>query len=156
MKFALIVGASVLALSSASFAQGIGTKVPGYTFTVPGVLNTTALATVFQCTNMSPLGSGVLNFEVDLFASDGSLANSAAVTLGGGETKIIATQPLGSMATDATLFTPSGGGTPVVAGAARILGGKLMICAASVMSASVNPSYLNALPVIRKKLQHGA
>ena len=39
---------------------GIGDPAAGHLYTVPGVLHTTYLATVFHCTNSSPSGSSAV------------------------------------------------------------------------------------------------
>jgi len=155
MKRALVIGCSLLALSSAAYAQVIGDNVPNYRYSVPGVLNTPALATVFQCTNTGKVGAGAFPFEVDVFDATGVLAGTVSLALSEGETKTISTQPLGALAVNGSMFG-NGAGTTVVSGAARILGGKKMICTASVIGPGVNPAYLNALPVLKKTTQHGA
>jgi hypothetical protein len=137
------------AFTLGSIAQaGIGDATPLYT--VPGVLQTASLATVFHCTNVGKSGSDSIAFGVDVYDSNGVVAGSASAVVAPGETRLIATQVIQSLVVDVAM-TISG----PLQGAARILGTAKLECAAYVMSPYTGPGYMNALPIISKLKQRG-
>jgi hypothetical protein len=125
-------------------AAGIGDFVPNQRYSVPGVVHTTYLATVFQCTSTWPSDWGSNSVTVEVFDHDGLLAGTAQVVLVGGKTAVFTTGNVASLQPDAQM-----GVTGPLQGSARIMGDKHLICTAWVMSPGSVPGYMHSLPVVK-------
>ena len=134
-----------------SIALGsIGDAPPSQFYTVPGVLHTSYLATVFPCTNSNPTGTAAVLVTVEVFNASGPLESTAGWTLESGESVLFATGTVASLGPDVNLAVAA----PLV-GVARINTSKKVLCAAYVMSPGSVPGYMNALPVLLKNKQKG-
>jgi hypothetical protein len=140
---------ATMLLSASVASAAVGDLVPDQIYAVPGVVHTTYLATVFQCTNANPAGFGSTTMTVEVFDHTGLLAGSGGVTLSGGATGVITTGNVASLQPHAQM-----GVVGPLQGSARIIGKKLL-CAAYVMSPGSVPGYMNSLPVVKKVTQKG-
>ncbi len=147
--YSLAAIASLVLWGSVALAS-VGNKVDGHLYTIPGVLHTSYLVTVFQCTNSYPTGFGSITWTVEIFDAAGQPAGSATHTMGGGATGVITTGPILSLAPNAQASVPLG-----TQGVARIIGDKKLLCSAYVTSPNSVPGYMNSLPVLSKNKQKG-
>ena len=140
---------SIVLSGSTAFA-GIGDAMTDKVYTVPGVVHTSSLATVFHCTNSYPTGYGSVSMHVEVWDSDGQLAGSATFNLAGGASGIITTGTISALIADANANVADG-----TQGSASIAGDKRLLCTAYVTSRNATPEYMNSLPVIVKNKQRG-
>lgn len=135
---------------AAAASAGIGDPGQDHVYSVPGVVHTTYLATVFQCTSTEPTGVGGQSVTVEVFDASGLLAGATQASLGGGQTVLFTTGNVASLQPNVQM-----GVTGPLQGSARIMGSKKMVCAAYVMSPGSVPGYMNSLPMVAKLKQKG-
>jgi hypothetical protein len=136
-----------------------GTKKTKHVFTVPGVMHTSTLATIFTCTVLDKNGA---DWGVEIFggAGGGPLQNDVGVAdngvrgVGDGDTNSVSTANLAAIDPGDVI---TGLANDNQARSARIVATSTkLICSATVLDPSGNPpSVTYELPVIRKTTQKG-
>ena len=152
----LILGLTLL--TPAAALAGPGDKASGLLYTVPGVIQTSNLVTVVQCTNLSPTGSVPASFQVTVFDDTGTQVGSDSVSLVAGASGVITTGMIYSLPLIYPTLFPHAKVLTLASsmmGTAQILGPKTMACAAYVLAPGSTPQYMNALPVLSKMKQRG-
>lgn len=146
----VLAAIAILAAAPGAGRADLGDSTGVY-WGVPGVMNTTNLATLFQCSNPSTTDSHVM--AVFVFDGTGSVvgANSALLPPGGSAT--MSTQTISSLVS--TDYVNLGiAPLTTVLGAARV-GLKQLICTAWVMSNGTSPGHMNPLPILKTTKQRG-
>lgn len=157
---ATVTVASVLLVTQIGMASPTATRalVSSHVYSVPGVISTESLATVFSCTN------GASGHAADMLVSvvdeeGGSLLQGAA-EIPVGATRNFATGPLSDgIAVDVELRAPEGGSQEITHGSARIEFNAPpgVYCAAFVADRHNDPpSVMMNLPVMKGVIQQGA
>jgi hypothetical protein len=133
--------AATLTLASPAAAQKV-------VFSVPGIMNTSTLATYFSCTAVGTSAT----VTVEAFQNTGTQTGSATTTIAANNSVMFGTSSSAGLSVDQIL-----GSSPIGKGYAQIVSTSAsLICAAYI--AEVNgapPTTMVSLPVLKKTKQKG-
>ncbi len=163
LGFAIVLATLALALPALAGPSNTplpllrGRKGAKHVFTVPGVLHTGSLDTIFTCLVLDKKGA---DWGVEIFDGSGTLendvgaANNGTGGLGDGEANSVSTGSLASIDPGDVI---TGLGNSTQARSARIVATSTKLsCSATVLDPSGNPpTVAYQLPVIRKTNQKG-
>ena len=136
-----------LALCAVVFAAGI-VSAADKLWSVPGIVNTTGLATVISCTNGDGIASTVEVTVIDVNAGACGLGNASIAP---GESHSFATQGVAFLSGETNLSACTING-----GWGQIIGGRDVFCTAYVVDPSNNPPSAGwQLNIVSKARQRG-